>query len=105
MLTIEPPPGLAHPPRGGLAHVEGAAEVHREHVVPLLRRQRVDVADLADACAVHDDVDATEPVDGLADRALDVGRNANVAVLSVEARNARALALEQLGDLLADPAG
>ena len=49
---------LAHPPRGGLAAVERAAQVDGDHVVPLVGRHRVDVADLADAGAVDEDVDA-----------------------------------------------
>ena len=100
---------LAHPSRGGLAAVERAAQVDGDHVVPLLGRHRVDVADLTDAGAVHEDVDAALGLDDLIDRALDVGGRADVAVdrhlaRAVEAGHAGALAREALGDLAADPA-
>ena len=39
-----------------------------------------------------------------ADRTLDVGRHADVAVGAVEAGDVRALAREELGDVAADPA-
>ena len=71
---------LAHLPRRRLAAVERAAEVDRDHVLPLLRGHRVDVADLADARAIDEDVDAAGGVDDALDSALDRDRIANVAL-------------------------
>ena len=48
---------LTHPAGRRLAAVERAAEVDRDHVLPLLRGHRVDVADLAHSGAVDEDVD------------------------------------------------
>ncbi len=53
---------LAHPAGRRLAAVERAAEVDRDHVLPFLGRHRVDVADLAHAGAVDEDVDPPDRV-------------------------------------------
>ena len=63
MLTMLPAAASPHPPGDRLAAVERAAEVDRDHVLPLVRRHRVDVADLAHARAVDEDVDPAGGVD------------------------------------------
>ncbi len=103
------PTALAHRARGGLAAVERAAQVDRDHVVPLLARHRVDVADLADPGAVHEDVDAPLGRHDVVDSTLDLDGEADVAVdrhvaRQVEAGHTRALAPEALSDLAADAA-
>ena len=126
-MTIAAAARVAHPPRSRLAAVERAAEVDRDHVLPLLRGHRVDVADLAHARAVDEHVDAARR------RRRRSGRRASTAAGSrtspcdeemrpcarllerrdelvfrlaraVEAGDPRALAGEELGDLPADAA-
>ena len=69
---------LAHPASRRLAAVERAAEVDRDHVLPLLRRHRVDVADLAHAGAVDEDVDPARRRGHVLDRLLDGDGGADV---------------------------
>ncbi len=102
-------PAPAHVPCGRLAAVERAAQVDGDHVVPLVGGHRVDVADLADAGAVHEDVDPALVRDQAADGALDTRRRAHIAdkrhlARAVEAEDPRALAREALGDRETDPA-
>ena len=100
-----PAAGLAHPPRRGLADVERAAQVHGEHVVPLLGRQRVDVADLAHAGRVDDHVDAAVALDRRGDCALDVGRRCGRRRRRGRSPTTPApSAANTLGDLAPDPA-
>src|SRR4029079_5638005 len=91
-----PAAALSHVAGRRLAAVEGPAQVDGDHVVPLVGRHRVDVADLADARATDEDV--AQPLrshDASAD-VLDVDGRGDVAVerhvaVAVEAGDAGAL--------------
>jgi len=51
--------------QGGTRSAHDAENVDVHHPVPLLVRVVLDAAHRADACVVHEDVQPTEPLDGL----------------------------------------
>ena len=67
-LMIEPPPAAAIPGHDGLGREELVAQVHREAIVPVLRRHRLDRVPLVVGRVVDQHADRPEPRLRLGDR-------------------------------------
>ena len=73
------PPRRDHEPADGLAHEEGAGEVHGDRAVPGAGVEVLGRGEVDDPGAVHEDVDPPEGLDGPAGRRLRGGLVGDVA--------------------------
>src|SRR5207245_1283433 len=72
-------PGLLdHDPAGELAELEDRGEVDLEHRIPVAELVVERLEDTTDSVARHEDVEAAEPLDGLAEPAPQIGAIAEV---------------------------